>query len=96
MLVPKNAESSNLMGLDVGSLLKSKSTKRKKMFVENYVRHTIIKKNVWNIRNTHLFIDLRRWIYGTLCGNMACKANLMKLACMRHNGHGIYSIEEIV
>ena len=75
---------------------RSSSSVRKKCSGLQTHLHEIYKENKWNIRNVDLAIKMLSWI-SSYCenGDRYSLANLSKLKCMTHNGHPIYSMEEI-
>lgn len=75
---------------------RSSSSVRKK--TDALISHifVIYRDNTWGIRNVDLAIKMLTWIK-SYCenGDRCSLANLSKLKCMVHNGHPIYSMEEI-
>jgi len=76
---------------------RSSSSIRKKIAGLKDHIYNIYRDNTWNIRNVDLAIKMLGWIQ-SYCenGDRCSLANLSKLKCMIHNGHPIYSMEEIV
>lgn len=75
---------------------RSSSSVRKKSYALMDHIFKIYRDNTWNIRNVDLAIKMLGWIQGYLHNGDRCSlANLSKLKCMIHNGHPIYSMEEI-
>jgi hypothetical protein len=74
----------------------SSSIRKKIVGLQTHV-YEIYKDNSWNIRNVDLAIKMLSWIK-SYCenGDRCSLANMSKLKCMIHNGHPIYSMEEIV
>jgi hypothetical protein len=74
---------------------RSYSIKKKLSYFRQYMLH-VYADNKWNIRNVDLAIKMLEWIK-SYCenGDRCSLANLSKLKCMTHNGHPIYSMEEI-
>lgn len=75
---------------------RSSSSVRKKCAALQQHVYEVYKNNTWNIRNVDLAIKMIGWIR-SYCenGDRCSLANLSKLKCMIHNGHPIYSMEEI-
>lgn len=75
---------------------RSTSSVKKKVSALNHHLHEIYKENKWNIRNVDLAIKMLLWIQ-LYCHqeDRSSLANMSKLKCMIHNGHPIYSMEEI-
>jgi len=75
---------------------KSNSTRKKWHALKMYMSN-IFRENTWNIKNVDLAIKLIQWIENYCrTESRLSLANLSKLKCMVHNGHPIYSMEEIV
>jgi hypothetical protein len=76
---------------------RSSSSLRKKAAALQQHVYEIYKENKWNLRNVDLAIKMLGWI-ASYCmnGDRHSLANMSKLKCMIHNGHPIYSMEEIV
>ena len=76
---------------------RSSSSIRKKIAAIQQHVYDIFKENKWNIRNVDLVIKMLDWICSYCAkGDRYSLANISKLKCMIHNGHPIYSMEEIV
>jgi hypothetical protein len=81
--------------LDCKEARSSSSVRKKASALTDHV-YNIYKDNTWNIRNVDLAIKMLYWIKGYCENADRCSlANLSKLKCMTHNGHPIYSMEEI-
>jgi hypothetical protein len=81
--------------LDCKEARSSSSVRKKATALTDHV-YNIYKDNTWNIRNVDLAIKMLYWIKGYCENADRCSlANLSKLKCMIHNGHPIYSMEEI-
>lgn len=58
---------------------------------------TILKDNLWNIRDTTLADKVGTWIKDYVAnGNLASYSNFCRLKVMTHKGQPIYSMEEVV
>lgn len=75
-------------------VLKSRSVRTKVAGIR-YKYRTIMRENLWNIKDVELADKVGLWI-GSYCqtGNLAALKNLTKLKVMTHKGMPIYSIEE--
>jgi len=81
--------------LDCKEARSSSSVRKKASALTDHV-YNVYKDNTWNIRNVDLAIKMLYWIKGYCENADRCSlANLSKLKCMTHNGHPIYSMEEI-
>lgn len=81
--------------LDCKESRSSYSTRKKSYALMDHLNN-IYRENKWNIRNVDLSIKMLGWIKNYCeSGDRCSLANLSKLKCMIHNGHPIYSMEEV-
>lgn len=79
---------------DMDAALKSKSIGVKCQAIAGKYE-TVMRDNLWNIRNVDLSDRIGEWIYQFLVhGNLAALTNFCKFKVMTHNNQAIYSIQE--
>lgn len=76
---------------------RSSSSVRKKIYGLRRFLVDLFADNKWNIRNVDLAMKMVTWTF-EYCqtGDRQSLANLSKLKCMVHNGHPIYSMQEVL